>query len=128
MVKIAIISTGASTAQGWVARPSRFSFIIWPQLAAPGSAAKPRKPEGGDQADRVGEPQAGLGQQRAGHVGQHLGDDHPGPLLAQRLGGDHEVARDDAQRDAAGDAGHARCVRGADEHDDHPRRGVLRAR
>ena len=44
MVKMAMTSTGATTAQGWVARPSRFSFIIWPQLAAPGSAAKPRKP------------------------------------------------------------------------------------
>ena len=81
--------------------------------------------QGGDHADRVGEPQAGLGQQRAGHVGQHLGDDHAGPLLAQRLGGDHEVAGDDAERDAAGDAGHARGVRGADEQDDHPRGGVL---
>ena len=44
MVNRPITSTGASTAQGWVARPSRFSLIIWPQLAAPGSVVKPRKP------------------------------------------------------------------------------------
>ncbi len=81
--------------------------------------------QGGDQADRVGQPQAGLREQRPGHVGQHLGDDDAGPPLAQRLGRDHEVTGDDAERDTARDAGHARGVGDADQHDDHPRGGVL---
>ena len=40
----AITITGAMTPHGCVDSPSRFSWIIWPQLAAPGSAEKPRKP------------------------------------------------------------------------------------
>jgi hypothetical protein len=44
MVNVPMISTGASTAQGWVESASRFSLIIWPQLAALGFGEKPRNP------------------------------------------------------------------------------------
>ena len=84
-----------------------------PPVGGTGVGREAQEAEGGDEADRVGQPQAGLGEQRGVHVGQHLGHDHAGALLAQRLGGVDEVARDEAQRDAAGEPGDAGCVREA---------------
>jgi hypothetical protein len=62
-------------------------------------------------------------------LGEHLSDDHAGPLLAQRLGRDHAVAADDSERHSARDhAWRVACgvwrVGDTDEHDDHPRVGL----
>ncbi len=124
--KMAMTSTGARTAQGWVDRASRFSWIIWPQLAAPGLVGEPEEAQGADEADRVGEPEPALGQQRRVHVRQHLGQDHPGPLLAERLGRDHEVTGHDAERDTTGQPGDAWSVGDTDQDDQDPARRAAR--
>ena len=108
IVSSAIIAAGASTAQTF---SEMYCAVLADHQRPVGAGrlqAEAEEVDRGDDQDRVGEAQAGVGQHRRQDVRQHLADDHGDRALAARDGRLDVAAHRDLERRRAHDPADAR--------------------